>query len=177
MTIDKSCPGSRAIREPKPEYMKCPECGAEVEIWTDELKATCSKCGGKVYRAQQASCIDWCPYAKECVGPEVYARLKPGVKEAVSATDSPLAILEREHDRARDALGLLRGAGLCLKLAALKPWTPIEARGIENLNKVLDFFDQDLRTHFAREEEVLFPALEKYTGVEKSPTQLLLKEH
>ncbi len=177
MTLDKSCPGSRSIRQPTPEYLKCPECGAEVEIWTDELKATCSACGGKVYRAQQASCIDWCPYAKECVGPEVYARLKPGVEEDLSPSDSPLAILEREHERAEEMLGLLRGAGLCLKMSALKPGTPVEAKGIENLTKVLDFFDQDLRIHFRREEEVLFPALEKYLGVEKSPTQLLLKEH
>lgn len=59
MVIEKTCPGSRTIREPRPEYMACSSCGAEVEIWTDELKATCSKCGNKVYRAQQVSCIDW----------------------------------------------------------------------------------------------------------------------
>ena len=107
MTLDKSCPGSRTIREPRPDYMNCPGCGAEVEIWTDELKATCRKCGGKVYRAQQASCIDWCPHAKECVGPQAFARLRPAVTEDLpSSATSPLAVLEREHERALEMLGL-----------------------------------------------------------------------
>lgn len=177
MVYDKSCPGSRTIREPRLEYITCPDCGAEVEIWTDELKATCSSCGNKVYRARQASCVDWCPHAKECVGPEVYERLKPGVEDDLSGSDSPLAILEREHDRALEALSLLHGAGLCLKLGALKIGTPLRERGIDHLTKVLDFFDKDLGLHFRREEEVLFPALEKHIGVEQSPTRLLLREH
>ncbi len=177
MMLDKSCPGSRTIREPRPEYMECSNCGQEVEIWTDELKAICSGCGEKVYRAQQVSCIDWCPHAKECVGPEVYERLRPGAAEAMSETDSPLDILKRDHDRALDALGLLRGANLCLKLGNLTPQSPIRKRGIDHLAKVLDFFEKDLGLHFRREEEVLFPVLEKHLGVEKSPTRLLLKEH
>ncbi len=37
MVIEKTCPGSRAIREPRPEYIDCSNCGTEVEIWTDEL--------------------------------------------------------------------------------------------------------------------------------------------
>ncbi|MDZ4230580.1 MAG: hypothetical protein U1B77_02035, partial [Dehalococcoidales bacterium] len=74
MVFDKSCPGSRVIREPRPEFINCPDCSREVEIWTDELKAKCPGCGTMVFRAQQASCIDWCPQAKECVGPEVYER-------------------------------------------------------------------------------------------------------
>lgn len=177
MTLDKSCPGSRVIREPIPESMNCPDCGAEVEIWTDELKAACLSCGGKVYRAQQASCIDWCPHAKECVGPEVYERLKSGVTEAISEADSPLDILKRDHDRALDTLALLRGASLCLKLGALTPQSAIQERGLEHLATVLDFFEKDLGLHFRREEEVLFPLLEKHIGRDKSPTQLLLKEH
>ncbi len=177
MAFNKDCPGARAIREPTPEYINCPECSAEVEIWTDELKATCPNCGNKVYRAQQASCIDWCPHAKECVGPEAYERLRPGVEEDLSGSGSPLAILEREHERALEMLGLLRGAALCLKLGTLKPGSPIREKGIDYLTKVLDFFEKDLGLHFRREEGVLFPALEKYIGVEKSPTQVLLKEH
>ena len=177
MTYDKSCPGSRTIREPIPESIDCPECGKEVEIWTDELKATCHSCGATVYRAQQASCIDWCPHAQECVGPEVYARLKTGMPEDVSDSDSSLAILEKEHERAQEILGLLRGAGLCLKMSLTKPETPLRERGLDHLNKVLGFFDEDLKLHFKREEEVLFPAVEKHIGEGKSPTQLLREEH
>ena len=177
MVFDKSCPGARTIREPRPEYINCPECGKEVEIWTDELKVTCPGCGNKVFRAQQASCIDWCPHAKECVGPEAYERLRPGVEEDPSEVNTPLDILKREHDRVLENLGLLRGASLCLKLSNLTPQSVIREKGIEHLSKVLDFFDKDVGLHFRREEEALFPVLEKHIGAEKSPTRLLLGEH
>ncbi len=177
MVYNKSCPGSRTIREPRPEEINCPGCGIAVEIWTDELKATCPGCGDKVYRAQQASCIDWCPHARDCVGPEVYERLRPGLEEELTGTDSPLAIVEREHERALEMLGLLRGAGICLKMGTNKGEAPIRERGLEHLAKVLGFFEKDLGLHFRREEEVLFPSLEKHLGVEKSPTRRLLQEH
>ena len=177
MVFDKSCPGARTIREPRPEYINCPECGKEVEIWTDELKVTCPGCGNKVFRAQQASCIDWCPHAKECVGPEAYERLRPGVEEDPSEANTPLGILKREHGRVLENIGLLRGASLCLKLGNLTPQSAIREKGIEHLSKVLDFFDKDVGLHFRREEEALFPTLEKHTEVEKSLTRLLLEEH
>ena len=59
----------------------------------------------------------------------------------------------------------------------LTPQSAIREKGTEHLSKVLDFFDKDVGLHFHREEEILFPALEKHLGVEKSPTRLLLEEH
>src|SRR4030067_416459 len=109
--------------------MICPGCGAEVESWTDELKATCRKCGNKVYRAQQASCIDWCPHAKECVGPEVYERLKPGAGEDLSGSGTPLDVLKREHERVLENMGLLRAASLCLRLGTLTPQSAVKGKG------------------------------------------------
>ena len=177
MVFDKTCPGSRIIREPTPEIVNCPECSIEVEIWTDELKASCLACGNTVYRAQQASCIDWCPHAKECVGPEVFERLKPSLVEDVQDSDSPLAILEREHERALEIIGLLRGAGLCLKMSVSNTKTPLRKRGVDHLEKVLSFFDRDLKLHFLREEKVLFLAMDRYISKDKNPTELLLEEH
>ena len=177
MTFDKSCPGSRNIREPIPEYVNCSSCGKEVEIWTDELKAVCPGCGNELFRAQQASCIDWCPHAKECVGPEAYERLRPGIEEDPSQVNTPQNILKREHDRVLENLGLLHGASLCLTLGNLTPQSAIKEKGREHLSKALDFFDKDVGLHFRREEEILFPALEKRLGAEKSPTRLLLEEH
>jgi len=43
-----------------------------MEIWTDEAKATCPNCKKQVIRSTGASCLDWCKYAKECVGDEIY---------------------------------------------------------------------------------------------------------
>jgi hypothetical protein len=81
MTYDNHCPGSQSIRNPVPENIPCPQCGRDVEIWTDEKKGICPGCKTAVFRERKMSCIDWCPYAKECVGPEVYERLKPAEKK------------------------------------------------------------------------------------------------
>jgi predicted RNA-binding Zn-ribbon protein involved in translation (DUF1610 family) len=71
-----SCPGSQKFKQPQPENIKCPSCGSEVEIWTDEAQALCANCGKRVSRPGGQSCLDWCKYAKECVGEEVYKRYK-----------------------------------------------------------------------------------------------------
>jgi hypothetical protein len=76
MALGSFCPGSIGIRQPKPEYESCPNCGYEVEIWTDEIRRRCPNCHTPVLKGRQASCIDWCQYARECVGPDVYDRLK-----------------------------------------------------------------------------------------------------
>jgi len=67
-----NCPGAQKFRQPQPEIIKCPSCGEEVEIWTDEVKTTCSNCKNTVTRQGGQSCLDWCKYAKECVGDQVY---------------------------------------------------------------------------------------------------------
>ena len=38
-------PGARFLRQPRPEMFECPDCGEEVEIWSDEIRGTCSACG------------------------------------------------------------------------------------------------------------------------------------
>jgi Zn finger protein HypA/HybF involved in hydrogenase expression len=80
MAFGRGCPGARLIREAAPEYVECPHCGGEVEIWTDELLARCPHCRWSVPRERGASCIDWCAHAAECVGEEVYRRLKGGAQ-------------------------------------------------------------------------------------------------
>lgn len=68
------CPGSQNFSQPKPEFIKCPFCNKEVEIWSDEIKAKCPKCKKTVMRKQGASCLDWCKYAKECVGEHIFKK-------------------------------------------------------------------------------------------------------
>jgi len=67
-----NCPGSQKFKQPQPETIKCTSCGGEIEIWTDEIKAVCPKCKNTIMREQGASCLDWCRYAKECVGENTY---------------------------------------------------------------------------------------------------------
>ena len=66
------CPGSQKFSQPQPEIINCPFCSAEMEIWSDEVKAKCPKCKKVVIRDGGPSCLDWCKYVKECVGGEVY---------------------------------------------------------------------------------------------------------
>ena len=66
------CPGAQRFRQPQPEIIDCPFCSEEVEIWTDEVQATCPHCKKTVVRQEGTSCLDWCKYAKECVGEQLY---------------------------------------------------------------------------------------------------------
>ena len=75
------CPGAVSIREPIPEFFTCPTCGAEVEIWTHEQSRKCEKCGTEVFKEYVPSCVEWCKYAKECVGEEAYERYMMGKKD------------------------------------------------------------------------------------------------
>ena len=79
----RSCPGARKTREPRPEYVRCPHCQNEVEIWTDEYRARCEGCDALVYRWQGATCLDWCAKAEECVGSSAFA----GYKRARGASE------------------------------------------------------------------------------------------
>ena len=73
MGVFDSCPGSKRIKTPYPEEIKCP-CGEMVEIWSDETVASCKKCRREVSRDMLPSCLDWCSMAKDCVGEIKYRR-------------------------------------------------------------------------------------------------------
>jgi len=68
------CPGSLA-GTPTLKIKKCPECGNEVEIFSNDVKVKCDKCGFEIYNDVE-SCIQWCKYAKACVGEQLYRKLK-----------------------------------------------------------------------------------------------------
>jgi anaerobic ribonucleoside-triphosphate reductase len=51
---------------PTPSFLKCPQCGSDVEIWSDEEKVQCPTCGIIVSRGKVQSCLDWCEYADKC---------------------------------------------------------------------------------------------------------------
>ena len=69
------CPG-QDTRNLRVSVHKCPNCGAEVEIFSDEIKVKCQKCGTKVYRERLPSCIEWCASARQCLGEERWRELK-----------------------------------------------------------------------------------------------------
>ena len=52
----------------------CPQCGAEIELFSVDTEAVCERCGYKVYN-DTLSCVQWCKYARQCVGDEMYERM------------------------------------------------------------------------------------------------------
>ena len=70
-----SCPG-RDFRKLRVELHLCPKCKAEVEIFSDETRIRCRKCGEYVYRERMPSCIEWCASARQCLGEERWQALQ-----------------------------------------------------------------------------------------------------
>jgi NADH pyrophosphatase NudC (nudix superfamily) len=68
------CPGQE-FRNLRVELHKCPNCGAEVEIFSDEVKVKCPKCAKYVFREKMPSCIEWCASARQCLGEERWRQL------------------------------------------------------------------------------------------------------
>ena len=73
MSVFNNCPGSKRIKTPYPEEIKCP-CGEALEIWSDETLTKCKKCKRDVSRDMLPSCLDWCSMAKDCLGDIKYKR-------------------------------------------------------------------------------------------------------
>ena len=69
------CPG-QDLRNLRVSLCKCTNCGAMVEVFSDEMKVKCHKCGEKVYREQAPVCIDWCASARQCLGEERWKELR-----------------------------------------------------------------------------------------------------
>jgi len=69
------CPGAGNIRTPTLKIKKCPECGSEIEIFSTDVSVNCRRCGFTIYEDLE-SCIQWCKYAEQCVGEELYRKLK-----------------------------------------------------------------------------------------------------
>ncbi|MFA5364519.1 MAG: phosphohydrolase [Candidatus Bathyarchaeia archaeon] len=63
----ETCPGIKNFIRPKLEFIVCPNCASNVEIWSDEDTAVCDICGKEVHRLEKnASCLDWCEFADKC---------------------------------------------------------------------------------------------------------------
>lgn len=74
MPMMNRCPGSLA-GTPTLKIKKCPECGSDVEVFSNDVKVDCERCGFAVYNDVE-SCVQYCKYAKLCVGEELYKKLK-----------------------------------------------------------------------------------------------------
>ena len=69
------CPG-QDTRNLKAAMVACPNCGAEVEMFSDELRIRCHACRAYVYKEKTPSCVDWCSSAEKCLGVERWNALR-----------------------------------------------------------------------------------------------------
>ncbi len=49
----------------------CPQCGNLIEMFSIDTEMACEKCGFVAYN-DTLSCVQWCKYAKKCVGEDMY---------------------------------------------------------------------------------------------------------
>jgi len=52
----------------------CPQCGNIIELFSVDTEVACEHCGFVAYN-DTLSCVQWCQYAKQCVGEEMYERM------------------------------------------------------------------------------------------------------
>ena len=52
----------------------CPKCGHEVEIFSIDTQVACENCGSVIYN-DTLTCVQWCKYARQCMGDEMVERL------------------------------------------------------------------------------------------------------
>lgn len=58
-------------RTPTIHEKVCPCCGQIIELFSIDTEVACENCGFVAYN-DTLSCVQWCKYAKQCVGEEMY---------------------------------------------------------------------------------------------------------
>ena len=61
-------------RTPTIEEKICPQCGHTIEIFSTDTEVACENCGFVVYN-DALSCVQWCKYARQCVGDAMYEQM------------------------------------------------------------------------------------------------------
>lgn len=66
-------------RTPTIHEKVCPNCGNVIELFSIDTQMPCEKCGFIAYN-DTLSCVQWCQYAKQCVGEEMYEHMMEVLK-------------------------------------------------------------------------------------------------
>ena len=71
----------------------CPQCGSIIELFSIDTQMACEKCGFIAYN-DTLSCVQWCEYARKCVGDEMYEQMMK-----IAAEQKQHAAEERKHKK------------------------------------------------------------------------------
>lgn len=71
----------------------CPKCGSIIELFSIDTEVACEHCGFVAYN-DTLSCVQWCEYARKCVGDEMYEHLMK-----VAAVQKEKAAEERKQKK------------------------------------------------------------------------------
>lgn len=113
------CPGSLRAAQAKPREVKCPSCRAVVEIWSDEIKADCKKCGRFVFASSIPVCVEWCSAAEKCLGDVLdVKKIKAEALERARSEESP--------EKVERIMQMVKEGPVCIH------WREITARGRQN---------------------------------------------
>lgn len=52
----------------------CPQCGNLIEMFSIDTQMPCEHCGFVAYN-DTLSCVQWCQFARQCVGDETYEQM------------------------------------------------------------------------------------------------------
>ena len=75
----------------------CPKCGNLIELFSIDTQMPCEHCGFVAYN-DTLSCVQWCQYAKKCVGDEMYEQMMK-----IVAMQKENAAQERRNRKERSA--------------------------------------------------------------------------
>lgn len=63
----QTCPGIDMFVRPTVKYVKCHDCGGNVELWSDETEGVCISCGATWTKpSDTTSCLEYCAHADQC---------------------------------------------------------------------------------------------------------------
>ena len=65
----------------------CPQCGNVIEIFSVDTEVVCEKCGFVAYN-DKLSCVQWCKFARQCVGDQMYEKMMETVAHQKAARSS-----------------------------------------------------------------------------------------
>jgi len=69
------CPGSFGSGTPSIKFKQCPRCSGEVELFSIDMKVDCPSCGQPIFNNIN-SCAEYCQYAEQCLGTDIYRKFK-----------------------------------------------------------------------------------------------------